>query len=286
MSKIYKVSVVILNYKSKDLILKCLKSVLNSDYKNLQITIVDNDSKDDLEAEVNKFPEVLYIQNSQNLGYTGGNNIGIKKALDSEADYIFILNPDTTILKDTISKLVKGSEKYNAGIVTPKIYFDQSRTIWYAGKIIDLNNVLASHIGVDQEDQGQFDKDLDILDVTGAAMLIKREVFERIGLFDERYFLYYEESDLSFRAKKANFKLMYIYSAVVYHKNAQSTGLGSPLQDYFITRNRMLFASKFLPLRTRFALFREGLRNLGNKTKRMAFIDFLLGKFGKGSFLK
>lgn len=286
MQKISKVSVVILNYKAKELILKCLKTVLTSDYKNIQVIIVDNDSRDNLEAEVKKFPEVLYIQNNENLGYTGGNNIGIKKALESEAEYIFILNPDTTILKNTITKLVKGLEKYDAGIVTPKIYFDQSQVIWYAGKIIDLNNVLASHIGVDQKDEGQFDNDAEVLDVTGAAMLIKREVFEKVGLFDERYFLYYEESDLSFRAKKANFKLMYIYSAVVFHKNAQSTGLGSPLQDYFITRNKMLFASKFLPLRTRFALFREGFRNLGNKTRRMAFRDFLLGKFGKGSFLK
>lgn len=286
MSKIPKVIVVILNYKTKELILKCLKSIFKSDYKNFQVVIVDNNSNDGLEYEIKKFSEVFYIQNNQNLGYTGGNNIGIKKALESHAEYIFILNPDTTILKNTISELVKGLEKYNAGIVTPKIYFDQSKIIWYAGKEMDLENVLASHIGVNQKDQGQFDKDLEILDVTGAAVLIKREVVERIGLFDERYFLYYEESDLSFRAKKANFKLMYIPSAIVFHKNAQSTGLGSALQDYFITRNRMLFASKFLPFRTRFALFREGIRNLKNKARRMAFIDFLLGKFGKGSFLE
>jgi GT2 family glycosyltransferase len=114
--------------------------------------------------------------------------------------------------------------------------------------------------------------------------MVKREVFEKIGLFDERYFLYYEESDFCYRAKEAGYKIMYIPKAIVYHKNAQTTGLGSPLQDYYITRNRMLFASKFLPLRTRFALFREGIRNWSNPTRKKAHLDFLFGKFGRGVY--
>ena len=279
-----KVAVVILNYKLKDLTLKCLEAVKRSAYSNLLIIIVDNNSQDGLEDALVDENEIIFIQTGQNLGYAGGNNIGIERALKQQADLVFILNPDAYVRKDTIQKLVDGMEEFKADIVNPKIYFDGSKIIWFAGKNFDLRNVLASHIGVDQEDKGQFDQAREIEDGTGAAMLIKAEVFEKIGLLDEQYFLYYEESDLVFRAKKAGFKIYYIPEAVVYHKNAQSTGVGSPLQDYYITRNRMLFASKFLPLRTRFALLREAVRNLGNPNRRLALFDFLTGNLGRGSF--
>lgn len=278
-----KVAVIILNFKIKDQTLLCINSVKKSSYKNLEIIVVDNDSKDQIEDDLKKNPLVTFIQTGENLGYAGGNNIGIKKALENKADYVFILNPDTKVKVDAIEILIERAEKNNAQIVCPKIYFAGSKIIWFAGKKFDLANVLASHIGVDEEDKGQYDQDKEIEDVTGAAMLVSKEVFEGIGLFDERYFLYYEESDFAFRAKENKFKFMYIHEAVVFHKNAQSTGLGSPLQDYFITRNRMLFASKFLPFRTQFALIREGIRNIRNPMRRLALFDFLMGKFGKGS---
>lgn len=277
-----KVAVVILNYRVRDLTVKCIKSVLKSDYKNIEVIVVDNASFDGIAEEIKKYKDVIFIQSEKNLGYTGGNNLGIKKALDNQADYVFILNPDTTITKDTIDILLARAEQYKADIVGPKIYFEDSKKIWYAGGIFDTNNVLGSHKGVDEPDTKKYDKDEETDYVTGAAMLVRKHVFEKIGLFDERYFLYYEDSDFCFRAKQAGFKIMYIFQSVVYHKNAQSTGLGTPLQDYYITRNRMLFASKFLSLRTRFALLREAVRNLSSKPRRKAFFDFLLGNFGKG----
>lgn len=278
-----KIAVVILNYKLKDLVLKCVDSVLKSSYKNLQVIVVDNNSGDNIEQSIPHNSKIIFIQSGGNLGFTGGNNLGIKKALETRADYIFVLNPDTTIKNNTISELLKKTEKYNAGIASPKIYFSNSKIIWYAGGKFDSANVLGSHIGVDQKDVGQFDQDNETDFATGAAMFIKREVFEQIGLFDERYFMYYEDSDFCFRAKKAGFKIMYIYSSLVYHLNAQSTGLGSSLQDFYITRNRMLFASKFLSLRTQFALLREAFRNSSSKIRRKALIDFLLSRFGKGT---
>lgn len=277
-----KVAVVILNYKVADLAIKCIDSVQKSTYKNYEVIVVDNASGDSIEGRIQKFPQVIFIQNKENLGYTGGNNIGIKKALEVGADYVFILNPDTVVEENAISELVESVEEYNAGISNPKIYFDGSKKIWFAGKRLDTANVLGIHRGVNEQDHGQYDQEEEMEDATGAAMFVRKEVFDKIGLFDERYFLYYEESDFVYRAREAGFKVMYTPKAVIYHKNAQSTGLGSALQDYYITRNRMLFASKFLPFRTRFALFREGLRNLGDQTKRQALIDFLMGKFGKG----
>lgn len=281
-----KVAVVVLNYKSRENTLSCIKSVKRSDYKELLIIVVDNNSKDGIEKDIRNIEDVFIIQNDENLGYTGGNNIGIKKALDEGCEFVFILNPDTEIKKDAISKLVDGVLRRKAGIVNPKIYFKDSKKIWFAGKTFDKDNVLAFHRGVDMEDYGQFDDEMEIEDATGAAMMVRSEVFEKIGFFDDDYFLYYEESDFVTRAKLAGFSVWYIPDAVVYHENAKSTGLGSPLQDYFITRNRMIYASKFLTFRTRFALIREALRNLANPARRLALYDYLMGKFGKGSFLK
>lgn len=278
-----KVGVVILNFKIKNQTLKCVESVSQSTYKNIVTIVVDNDSKDGV-GETLKKHRVIFIQNNKNLGYAGGNNVGIKEALKQNAEFVFILNPDTTIDKRCIEILVRKSEDLNSQILNPKIYFSSSKKIWFAGKKFDRANVLGLHIGMDEEDIGQYNKDSETDDITGAALFVKRGVFEKIGFFDDRYFLYYEESDFSFRAKNAKFKIMYIPEAVVYHKNAQSAGLGSPLQDYFITRNRMLFASKYLSLRTLFALIREAIKNSKNPAKRKALMDFLLGKFGKGSF--
>lgn len=278
-----KVAVVILNFNVKEESLQCVKSVSESDYKNLQIIVVSN-SNDELAEEIKEIRGIVFIQNKENLGYTGGNNIGIKKALEEGADFIFILNADTIIDQKAIGNLVSVAEEDGVGIAGPKILFTDEKTIWYAGGIFDLANVLGKHRGVDERDTGQYEKLEETDYISGGAMFIKKEVFEKIGLFDEKYFLYYEDSDFCFRAQKAGFKLLYVPSAVVYHDNAKSTGLGSPLQDYFMTRNRLLFASKFLPFRTRFALFREALRNFGNPVRRQALFDFLTNNFGKGSF--
>lgn len=281
------VGVVILNYKVADLAIKAIKSVQKSSYKHIQIYAVDNNSGDSFEEQAKKFDDVTFIQTGDNLGFTGGNNIGIKKALSEECDWVFILNPDAEVTKDAIEILVERAKEHDAHIVNPKIYFSGTKKIWFAGKKFDQLNVLGSHRGVDEEDTGKYDKEEEMEDGNGAALLIHKSVFEKVGFLDDNYFLYYEESDFCYRARRAGFKIMYIPSAVVYHENAKSTGLGSPLQDYFITRNRMLFASKFLPFRTRFALIREAFRtSFKYPTRRLALMDYLMGRFGKGSFLK
>lgn len=280
-----KVGVIILNYKVKDKVLTCLSSVKKSDYKNLMVYIVDNNSEDSLEKELVKFKDINFLQTGANLGYSGGNNFGIKQALKDGADLILILNPDTKLDKSCISDLVKGMDEYKAGIASPKIYFADKKTLWYAGGVFDDLNILGLHQGVDEQDVGQYNQPKEIEYATGAAVLIKREVFEKIGYFDERFFLYYEDSDFSYRARKAKFKIYFIPEAIVYHENAQSTKLGSGLQDYFITRNRLLYASKYSSLRTLFALIREVLRNLKYRSRRVALYDFIFNNFGKGSFI-
>lgn len=281
-----KVTVVILNYKVKNQVLKCIHTLADSDYQNFDIVVVDNNSNDGLKEEITKFSDIHYIENKDNLGYTGGNNIGIQWALGNRSDYIFILNPDTEITKNTISELIKIMKQYQVGIGAPRILFSDKKTIWFAGGIFDKHNVIGTHRGLNEIDKGQYNKIEEIDYATGCALMVSSEVFMKIGLFDGKYFMYYEDNDFCQRAKVVGFKILYIPSAVVYHNNAQSTGLGSLLQDYFITRNRMIYASKFLPLRTKIALFREALRNLFNPVRRLALMDYLLGNFGKGSFIK
>lgn len=278
-----KIAVVILNYRVKDLTLKCVQSVQKSNYEDIRIYVVDNNSGDGLKEEIENIEGIKFIQTGANLGFTGGNNIGIKEALKDGAGFIFMLNPDTEVEPTCISEGLKVMEDAQVGVVGPKILFPDKKTIWYAGGILDELNVIGSHRGVDEKDCSQYDAEEETDYVSGAAMLVRAEVFEKIGLFDERYFLYYEDSDFCHRAKQSGFKIMYAPKAVLFHQNAKSTGLGSTLQDYYISRNRFLFASKFLPLRTQLALLKEALKNISFKTKRRAFFDFLVGNLGKGS---
>lgn len=280
-----KVAVVILNYKVKEDILECVASVKKSNYKNSEIIVVDNNSRDGLKVELTKLDDVTFIQTGDNLGYCGGNNIGIRKALESKADFLFILNPDTKIKIDTISNLVKLANETGHGIYGPKILFGDRKTIWYGGGIIDTDNVLGVHIGMDEVDKGQYDKVTETGFVSGAAIFIRRDVFGSIGLFNEKYFLYLEDMEFCWRAKTKGIKSAYNPKAVVYHKNAKSTGLGSSLQDYFITRNRLLFAFKYLSWGKRLVLLKHVFLTMNFSTRRQAMFDFLTGKFGKGSYI-
>ena len=280
-----KVAIIILNFKVKEDTCRCIESVQNSDYKNLQIIVVNNSFDDELEEEIKNFKDVLFIQNKENLGFTGGNNVGVKYALLSGADYIFILNPDTLIDKDCISALIK---TVNVGdILGPKIYFANSKKIWYAGGILDKLNVIGKHRGVDEIDKAQYENTEETDYVSGAAMFVKRKVFDSVGLFDEKYFLYYEDADLSERVKNAGYKIIYAPAAIIWHKNAGSAGgSGSRLQDYYTTRNRLLFGMEYASLRAKIALIKESLKLLflGRYWQKKGVADFYLKRFQKGSF--
>ncbi|MEK7502079.1 MAG: glycosyltransferase family 2 protein [Patescibacteria group bacterium] len=280
-----------------------LKSIgeLKTDNVGIFVVVVDNGSKSNYKADkkYNKFT-LKIIRSEKNLGFSGGQNLGIRYALDNGADYVLILNNDTLLDKNLILALIDSLNE-NVGIVAPKIYFakgyefhkdkysekEMGKIIWYAGGIMDWPNIIARHRGVDKVDKGQYE----ILEQTdfasGCCMLVKREVFEKIGLFDEKYFLYYEDNDFSQRAKIAGFDIGYQSNAVMWHKNAASAGgSGSELQDYYITRNRLIFGFKYASLRSKTALFKESMRLIasGRKWQKKGVIDFYLRKFGKGSF--
>lgn len=300
----------ILNFNGKDNTIECLKSLEKNsrDNFNLKILVIDNGSSDGSVEEIKNYIEknenkqacsLVLLENKENLGFSGGHNVGIKYALENGGDAVVILNNDTIVDKNLISELLKVPE--DAGIVAPKIYFykgfefhkgrykedEKGRVFWYAGGIMDFRNVIGHHRGVDEVDDGQYDVLQNTDFASGCCMLIKKEVFEKVGLFDDRYFLYYEDNDLSQRAKSSNFKIIYNPKALLWHKNAGSVGgSGSSVQDYYITRNRMLFGMKFVPLRSKISLLKESLNLLlrGRPWQKKGIVDFYLGKFGKGSY--
>lgn len=310
-----KISIVIINYNGGDDTLECLESLskVKQEGFDLSILIIDNASsevfkmdKSPLESDqpwAEKFKiNVEIIRTEENLGFSGGNNLGIKKAIVEGADYVLLLNNDTRVDPHFLKNMVKGFERHqNVGIVVPKIYFEKGyefhkkrykenekgKVIWYAGGKMDWRNVYGYHKGVDKVDNGEFDNDEITEYATGCCMLVKKEVFEKIGYLDNRYFLYYEDNDFSMRAKKASFFLYFIPSAIIWHKNAGSTGgSGSTLQDYFISRNRLLFGFSYASVKTKISLIRESLRILtaGRKWQKKGVIDFYFHRFGKGSY--
>lgn len=234
----------------------------------------------------------------KNLGFTGGNNRGIREAIGGGAEVLIILNNDTLVTKSFLRPLLDGLKDPTVGVVVPKIYFapgyefhkgsyakaELGKVIWYAGGIIDWQNVYGSHRGVDEVDHGQFDKPEETDFATGCCIAMRANLIKKIGAFDNKYFLYYEDIDLSQRVKKAGFSIYFEPKSVIYHKNAGSTkGSGSTLHTYYQTRNRFLFAMRYASWRTKAAIIKEGIRMLfgGKAAEKTAISDALKGRYGK-----
>jgi len=300
-----KIVCVIVNWNNWKLTVDCLQSLLkaNQERLSLTITIVDNGSTDnstDKLSELQKTCNFVLLKSDKNTGFTGGNNIGIKSALKGKADFVFLLNNDALIDRNCLDQLLIASSKHkDVDIFTPKIYFAEGyefhkrykkeqlgKVIWSAGGLIDWKNVYASNYGVDEVDGVKFEKPYDTDFATGAAMFIRCKLFEEIGVFDDRYYLYFEDVDLCERYKRLMRKIVFIPKAKVWHKVAQSSGIGSDLNDYFITRNRLLFGMGYAPIRTKIALYRESVKFLmyGRKWQKKGVFDFYTANFGKGSW--
>ncbi len=299
-----KVFLIILNWNGGEMTLDCLQSLTGINQGKLKVTtlVVDNGSIDNSVEKIQKrYPEVRIIRNEKNLGFAEGNNVGMRIALAEGADFVCLLNNDTRVSPDFLKQLIATAESDpKIGIVGGKIYFekgcefhkeryqkkDRGKVIWYAGGKMDWQNVYASHRGVDEVDRGQYDQTEETEYVNGCLMLIKRRVLEKVGLLDGRYFLYFEENDFCQKARKAGFKLFYTPKAVIWHLNAGSSGVASSLQDYFLTRNRLLFGFRWAPFRAKLALLKESLRILfkGRPWQKIGVRDFCLGRFGKGSW--
>jgi len=233
-----KVFAIVLNYNGRDVLLPCLDSLYKSDYPNLEIVVVDNNSKDgSLEDAREKFPRFHFIKNSENIGFGAGNNVAIRFALEKMADYVFLLNNDATVEPDTISNLVAEAEKDGeSGILSP-IIFTPDKNVWFAGGKIIWKKMRTAHIF-----KPFSDSPYETAYVSGCAMLVKKDVFKKIGLFDEDFFLYYEDADFSWRAKKAGFELKMVPDAIAYHCEKSETK--NPAKLYWLVISGLIFFKK------------------------------------------
>lgn len=212
-----------------------------------EIIVVDNASREDEAAKIQKlYPSVVAIRSNENGGFSGGNNIGIRVA---RGKYIFLINNDTYIESDNIACLIERLESHpKIGGVSPKIRFAfPPQHIQFAGFTpltrLTLRN---SMLGFDSPDDGSFDTPHPTSYLHGAAMMIKREVIDKVGLMPELFFLYYEELDWSTSMTRAGYELWYEPGCTVFHKESQSTGQLSKLRTYYLTRNRLLYARRNL----------------------------------------
>lgn len=302
------VAIIVLNWRQPQLTVKTVNSLLEIKHPKFdyQIFLTDNDTDDSNFIQFNKQygtePRVTLIHTASNLGFTGGNNFTLKIALKGNFTHFLLINNDVLVDREFLYFLLQRSHRLpTPSILGPKIYFargyeyhsnrytdkQKGRVVWSAGGRIDWPNILGSNIGVDEVDEGQFNRFTSCLDfISGCAMLIDRHIIEKIGLLDDNYFMYLEDADYCQRALRAGFTIGFEPDSIIWHVSSGSSKIGSHLQDYFINRNRLIFGFKYASLHTKMALTKEAFSFLVGKNtwKRKAVIDFFTHKWGKGSW--
>jgi GT2 family glycosyltransferase len=244
-----KVSIIILNWNGSQDTLECMESLTKISYNNYEIILVDNNSKGNdvniIEKEYGNYINKI-IESGNNLGFSGGNNVGIRYALENNADYIMLLNNDTVVEKDFLNELMKIAISIpTAGIVGPLIgYYNDREKVWSAYGFI--NKFKSS--GFSKKINTKIELVIENKRCTflsGCCLLIRKEVIEKIGLLDEKYFLYLEDADYCWRTIKAGYRIIFVASSKIYHKvNVSTTRNNSLLPLYYTVRNRLYFAKK------------------------------------------
>lgn len=244
------VYIILVNYKGIEDTIECIISLEKINYQNYKIVVVDNCSMDNSVAILReRFPEVIIIESKENLGFAGGNNLGIKLALTNNANYVLLLNNDTVVNENFLGNMVEAFEKNkNIGIVGGKIlYYDEKEIISHAGGYIDMFRFTTVHYGDGSNKSDKlFNVEKEVGFVSGCLMLIKAEVFENIGLINEEYFMYYEDTDYCIKVLDGGYKIIYNPRAEIYHRISRSGGgADSPFFIKYNTRNRIIFMNKF-----------------------------------------
>lgn len=238
MKEFPKVFVVILNFNGRNVLKDCLKSVFASDYPDFSVVLVDNDSRDgSFEMAKEQFSRAYFIKNEKNIGFAAGNNVGIRFSLERGADWVWILNNDTQVEPDALSKMVGAGKKGNFGILSPVIFEGGGNKIWFSGGRINWFKMRVEHF---KEPFKEEVRESDF--VTGCAMLVKKEVFKRVGLLDEDFFLYYEDADFGERAARAGFLKGVVSGSWIYHlENSQKNFSG---KLYWLVLSGLMFFQK------------------------------------------
>jgi GT2 family glycosyltransferase len=293
-----RVIAVILNTNRRADTLACLASLTKSTYNDLGILVLDNESRDgSVEAIRSTHPNVEIIQLERNLGYAGNNNVGIQAALLRNADWVFVLNEDTVLDSDCLAHLVAVAESDDRiGIVGPMVYhFDEPDIIQSAGGRLGPHWE-SLHLGQNEPERGGWSVPHEVDWISGCAIMVRRAVIESVGMIDERYFYYWEETEWCIRAKKSGWRIVHVPQARLWHKGVTRNYQPSSQVTYYGTRNRLLTLTKHqAPLGIRLVAWAQFLRTMtswtirakwsGKREHRNAMwhgmTDYLRGRWGQ-----
>lgn len=243
-----RVSIVTVNYRQPEVTCDLLRSLCDLTYPDLEVILVDNGMVEDQTARFESCAPAgtRIILSEENLGFAGGANLGIRQSTGS---LILLLNNDTVAPPGFLEPMVElMASDERIGMISPKIYFyDQPDVLQFAGATeINTFTGRGRKIGFHQKDDGSFDYTGEVGLGNGACMLVRRSVFEEVGLLSELYFMYYEEHDFTERAKRAGWKMYYTGNSYIHHKQSMSMGKSNPRKTYYLSRNRLLFMRRIL----------------------------------------
>ncbi len=226
---------------------ECIESLLHSEFRDFEIILVDNGSAREVKLDLGRrFPDVIFLRSDINLGFAGGTNLGIRRALADSCDTVLLLNNDTVVPPHMLGTLLHEMQKRQADIVCPKIlYHDPPHRVWFGGGSYNQTTAKPTHLGIGELDDGRWDQAIQCDFVSGCALLTRRAVLEEIGLLDESFFAYYEDSDFCTRARLKRRTVWYIPSATLYHKVSRTAQWDSPIYQYLNARNRLLMVRRY-----------------------------------------
>lgn len=243
----HSLTVIVLNWNNATDTLTCLESLARQEYPH-RVLVVDNGSTDDSVARIRAaFPEVEILETGENLGYAGGNNVGIRYALAQGAEYLLILNNDVVLAPDCLSRLMEALETHpEVEIASPLIAnMADGETIWALGQYVNRRTGTVSRYAAGESIKKWHHREpFQITAISGTAWLASRKALETIGLLDEQFFLYYEETDWSLQASRHGYTLWVVPDAILWHKVSATLGTTSPIVDYYMTRNYFRFIAR------------------------------------------
>jgi GT2 family glycosyltransferase len=240
---------VVLNWNNPKDTVDCVASLNASTYPNLSILLVDNGSTDDsVNLFKERFPELELIETGENLGYAGGNNVGIRHAISQGAEYVFLVNNDVIVAPETVSRLVSATEgNESVGAAGALVFWrDEPEKLYAAYGVVNFSEAIVKLVGRNSSSPDRFSEQMEVDWVIGCAILLGRKTLEDVGELDERFFAYHDEVDWCTRARKKGYRIVLVPGARVWHAGQSSTGgeKYASAKRYFVGRNSVLFARK------------------------------------------